>query len=312
MDDLPPDSFEDSLESFFAREFIRLRDGLVGRSVAENEAHAVARCAFLNRVQLHPAFQEVCTRFDEETGVAAALRRAAASMDTLATTFRLPHRGYLKRFFEEHLSPDGVLSVTIDIDDEEQAEIVRDRIERIIRELGQNLKDVFAAFASPRVERLTSDLIHLVRDVWRLPYPWLALQLFEVWLYGRLAWLFGAKLSIRVWFEPEEPPAPPLRFVFQTDPARETSVEAYLRFCREAAAVLQQLENQRLPAGKRRNNEVLERYVDWFYRHRILGESIRHISRTDEADRKEVKDGIREAERILGLTCYTFPLGEIG
>jgi hypothetical protein len=70
-------------------------------------------------------------------------------------------------------------------------------------------------------------------------------------------------------------------------------------------AELQQIAaNESLPKGKSPDDETTKRQVEWFYRHRLCGESINKIARTDLYDRATVRHGVREAERILNLAAY--------
>ncbi|MBI2765514.1 MAG: hypothetical protein HYX53_06330 [Chloroflexi bacterium] len=56
---------------------------------------------------------------------------------------------------------------------------------------------------------------------------------------------------------------------------------------------------------------VLERNARWFYGFQVAGESIRHLAQEEYGDatsdrRKDVREGIREARRLLDLNPYVF------
>ena len=112
---------------------------------------------------------------------------------------------------------------------------------------------------------------------------------------------------------------PNMRHIFAVKP-EESRLETFERLHREFAAVAKSVlagaeTRGRLP---RRKLGSVERNAHWFYRNRVLGESVsslakkyheRHCTQAFGAahdDRQLVRTGIREAERLFSLSSYAW------
>jgi hypothetical protein len=163
-----------------------------------------------------------------------------------------------------------------------------------------------------------------VRDELRLPWVWLAWGLAKMLLKGAVAALYGIEVHEEVSFTPEDPLAADVTFTFRTRPEEgETARAAQQRLQEEVAAVYAQIQPEPLPTGRLRKDlvEKTRRNVRWFYRHRVCHETPYAIAKEEhtkphrESHPRDVKDcsclrnvldGIKEAERVLGLTPHLF------
>jgi hypothetical protein len=174
----------------------------------------------------------------------------------------------------------------------------------------------------------TEAAITYVRDELDLHWPWLALELHLKLLMDTYQYIIGIDAPMGYRLDPDDPPAAPLSWTFETRPG-ETLSAAQRRFTEEANAAFVQLhalpdDAAHAPLGRiRRDLEgTVRRNTRWFYQHRICREPQRQIARTYHAERvgesghnptfehcscrTNVREGIKEAERVLGLTPFFF------
>ena len=91
----------------------------------------------------------------------------------------------------------------------------------------------------------------------------------------------------------------------------ESVEEALDRLSQEFHGAVKTIVEPVIPRGRvpDRTIDALERDARWFYRRKVKGESVRSIAMNDFGStdrRKDVYDGIKRAEKLLGLTRYTF------
>jgi hypothetical protein len=177
------------------------------------------------------------------------------------------------------------------------------------RALGERLEAAIAAWNAVRAReapRMLDDTMRLVVEDWGLPWVWLEFELLEVFNTTILSAILGMAAITQVAPFVPDPPAPAVRVAFEPA-AGETASQARVRLRAETARAMAALTPPAppaLPRGYRPATEVTQRHVAWFYRHRVQGESIKHIHRVDFADRATVRHGIAEAERLLSLTPF--------
>jgi hypothetical protein len=132
------------------------------------------------------------------------------------------------------------------------------------------------------------------------PWPWLAAELvdkFHVWIE---ALLYDLDLEIADTLKQSPPSeAPPVTLEVRSGESVEECLERtrheYVQWCADLIG----------PQGampRERKEQIIQRYVLWFYQKRILGYSISKIAKLSGADRKTVREGIAKAEYLLSLS----------
>ena len=247
---------------------------------------------------------ELWLRWGEYTGLNTVAQQFALVADRLAEAAGIVGRGRLWEIYET-----GSEQATATIDNCFDAEQVETAI---------SARDDFLKCMSQlplHANRITDETTIFVRDTLQLPWPWLVLELIEGFVKGVAGLALGQVQRTESWAEYEEPLTPDVKLQFETLPG-ETVSKAFERLCESFGEAMNELlqpyEEHFLPRGRVPTDEEDElrggvgKYARWFYRNRLCGESIRHISQTDRFDRSTVKRGIVEAERLLGLTQWVF------
>ena len=268
---------------------------------AETEAamflHASARAALINRLLTDPAVVAMYGRWQEATAFGRAVDNYLGWMERAASAAGIDP-ATLRAAIRKAMDGDG--TITVEVADEARAA----RLTAALDEGVALLKAVDAAFDHDDQRQCVAEAIVLVRDTWRLPYPWLAYELSVAWVYALLGMTLGEVYhkTYAVELTPADRSAPAITFQFATRPG-ETVADAWERFRREAqAAVINPLAAAaHLPPGRRTDERIVQRYVAWWYRHRIRGESIRAIAGKDNDRRKQVRYGIRQVDRWLSV-----------
>ena len=278
---------------------------LSAKSHAELHMHSVARAALMNRLMSDPDVVALYERWAIGTwpgqttlGFRERLDRAAQAIGRTSWAGLMQETG--SEFWRT-----GEFTVEVDVADDDDPALVRARFDEALDDaarLGEAL--VAAVEEVDSNAALWSEAVALVRDRWKLPWPWLAWELVRCWYVCVCDVAFDQRSYIRlqaVSFE-SDPPAPPLDWV----PGEPLS-KAMARLYREAHASVDPL-----PKGKKTAPEIVRRYVDWWYRVKIGKESIRSIggewadSTAEGRDdgRKLVAHGIARAEGWLGVASY--------
>src|SRR5688572_22284470 len=110
-----------------------------------------------------------------------------------------------------------------------------------------------------------------------------------------LAYASGREFRHRVTLNPPSLPAP--RVALRISPHRGESLDSFqARLDEEVGRLRSRLDRTRsrptLQKGRAPDREKTARQVDWFYRHRLCGESINSISRDALLDRATVRYGV--------------------
>ena len=244
-------------------------------------------------------------------GLIQAAEALAPLLDRQAQCYGLAHRSdiFLPDQDLEALTPqDHALA-------EELSQHVSQAIERY-REVIQH--------TSPALESAMT----YVRDDLHLPWPWLAYELHLKLLMDTYQYILGIEAPMGYRLDPDDPPVAHFSWTFETRPG-ETRSAVQRRFTEEANAAFAQLQalpddGSQVPVGRIRRDlkDTVRRNTRWFYQYRISKVPQRQLAITYHAERAvdpdhdrlfplcscltNVRGGIREAERVLGLTPFHF------
>lgn len=269
-----------------------LLSGLAGKSEADNVRHVVVRVAFLNEFRQDERVEAVYHEWRVRFGLQPIALELACTLDKLAQAEGLRHRGEL---FDDSQA----------LSDAEGCDELDDRANQLFDALIGRLGGI-------DWEDVGSDAIEFVKSL-GLPWPWLAGELLWMFFLEFYGFVTGREFVEEVSVDPVAQVAPPTELQYSSRPD-ETAREALARLLEEVHEVIKRLAEPiaELPRGRVPANLDAEyedgvgRYGRWFYRQRIRGESINAIARDAHFDRATVRYGLREAERLLGLTRYTF------
>jgi hypothetical protein len=278
-----------------------LLDSLAASSQAELEMHVTARAALLNLLSVDPTVDELHWRWMHATSFGRAIYEFIEHLGRTAEATGFANAGELLGVLRGAV--DGCITVRA------EDEAVADRISRSLSagaaEAGRLLNKVIHAIKELEPDPLAEEAIGLVRDEWQLPLPWLAMDLLRCWMVRMWNIAFGTSSVVELWVEPDgwDAPAPTVDFRFEATPG-ETTAEAFVRFWREAIdAVMKPLQAAAapLPRGRLTDDAIAERYVEWWYRRRVLKESVRSIADKIDGKRSLVRYGIAQVERWLSV-----------
>jgi hypothetical protein len=306
------EEFDSSIEfPFFDPPFIEEMHTLTGTTHAENMRHIIARIELLNCLSEDPRVIAQIETWGNDIGLIQAVKELATVLDRQTQCYGLEHRSDL-------FLPDQDL------------EALTPRDEALADELSQQVSRALERYqeaihrSSPAIEAA----ITYVRDELHLPWPWLAYELYLKLLMDTYQHCIGIEMPMGYRLDPDDPPAAPFSWTFETRPG-ETLNAAQHRFTQEANAAFAQLqvlpdEEAHAPLGRIRKDleDTVRRNTRWFYQYQIGKVPQNKLARTYHAERvnepghdKEppacscrtnVRDGIREAERVLGLTPFHF------
>lgn len=276
-----------SINKFFGR--------MSGATVALNREHTIARAALMNQIMYYSPCHQVLTFCWQQNGMLAQAVPCRRLILELTNAMGLTVQDFyllIKSNQKERLNIEAGT-------EEKQA-----RIRTLINDFEHEFSELLRRFRETNHTIIADRIIGFVKQELKLPWAWVAYELGE----ASYRWLFDIALCRMryktVWVEPIDPPAPPIDFAFRTSPDESVS-EARKRFIEEQEQIKRQLDTYALPAGKSRNPEAIERHVDWFFRNRILGESITSIAKSldeeREPDRKTVRDGINDTFALLSI-----------
>ena len=281
-----------------------VKDALVGSTHAENVKHVLTRLAFMDVMFKDKQVNDLWWNWGDYTGLNETAGNMASVGDQVAEAAGFDNRGYVWELLETG-SDDEVSA----IDNSLSRELVT-AVNTAVNEFIESL-DKLPIYT----ERLANEAIVFVRETLLLPWPWLALELVQCFVYAAWGCVQGRVLRFEGWAEDKEAVAPDVEMEYKTAPG-EPLGHALERLSESFIEAIEKLtedgEHQSVPRGRIPVDEELElrdgvgKYARWFYRNRICGESIRHIAVSDEYDRATVRRGINEAERLLGLTQWVF------
>ena len=218
----------------------------------------------------------------------------AASLDAIAAALDMEHRSEL-------FDPEAHAS--------KFSESTLKKLESSIYENRQDMGLVSSylgnlkAFTRKLGNNLVPKPADFVRDVLRPRWPWVAIELIDC--FHRTAWFraFGQRITRQF---SVILPAPPTKIVFESRPG-ESLGEAWTRlnseFLEAARPRISAFKKGKRPGG----TETMARYARWFYEARIERKSIRSLAAEYRSSdyRSVIQNGVKEAERLLGLTPYT-------
>jgi hypothetical protein len=275
---------------------------LAGSTEAEMWMHAVARAALLNLLVSDPTVDQLFWRWMHMTRFGRAVYELVEQFGRCAEAFGMGNAYEFTRF-RKNTPADGM--ITIQAADASEADRISDSLSASVAEVDRLLDELIESSNDLDPTQLADEAVILVRDEWKLPWPWLANELIHAWFLIMHNCAFGARSTINYWIESDElqRPAPAIDFHFMTKPA-ETISDSYQRFLNELSQrviVPFQVAAAPLPRGRVTDELVAARYVEWWYRKNILRESIRSIADKDDGKRSLVRYGIRQAKRWLSV-----------
>ena len=284
------------------------RDNLRGNSQGDNERHVIVRGVFLDlffRDERTNAF--IDTLINRSPPLKERLSEIAKISDRLAA---MPEPQEVEISWDY----ENGFKVSSDSDDE-------------IKSLAGEATEILRGFRSEIMEYLNSDafrqvvdeIYQFVEDI-GLPYRWLALELCGLYIarvfVDDFSWRFTGSLDVEDTAYSQ--PSPEFHCEISVDArAGETVGQAIERLELESRTQIAEARQELtrfvdiLPRGKmpNRTRESLRKYAEWFYRHKVAGESIRSIAsqaftkegRMDDDRRKDVRRGITKVGDLLAL-----------
>ncbi len=302
MPDLPDSNV--TLDEEWEDDIPPVAGGLIGETLADLEMHAEARAVLLNLLVRDPTVTSLFDRWIDATPVGRLACQLGEHLHLTACTAGFPTVHDLMKALDSVTN--DILTIPLDVADEAEAARVAQTVRDLLAE-GENLFDAYVtAVGDLETTPLFDEVAVLVRDEWRLPWPWLAWELLRFWLNWLSSAPFGKRHVVNFWTEPNDLGQPGPTITFATRPG-ESIVDAMQRAIDEVFTPLEEAaQAAQLPTGRRTNPEIVQRYTEWWYRHRILGDSMRTIAEKDEGKRKLVRHGIGQAERWLGIVNATW------
>jgi hypothetical protein len=157
--------------------------------------------------------------------------------------------------------------------------------------------------------RLLDDFAALVFKEMDLPWRWLTRDLYCAFGVYIINCRTGDPSGIVACFRWADPPAPEVRYSFETLPGESRSA-AFQRLTREMLVVQSKLREpismeqnaSRIPADLvQEAQDGVGKYARWFYQKHIRGQSIKSIAKQHKIDRKGVYYGLKQAKKFLSL-----------
>jgi hypothetical protein len=192
-------------------------------------------------------------------------------------------------------------------------------LERLELQLGSETK-LFSLIDPIGLAPFWDQLVELVHVNLAINWPWVALEL----LYRYLRRFIGESDRWQFRYRPKAVPAATVEKMV-TIKQGETIREFQRRMAAEFNRAQQSFRVRQnvLPSGRKGSPPVIKMHVYWFYSSKIMKRSIRELAREyheeqrhtrtidDCDDRKTVRYGIAQAERVLALAPLRFrPLGK--
>jgi hypothetical protein len=270
---------------------------------AEHHMHALARVALLNLLSTDPTVVRRHSKWMHATRHGRAVFEFVEQFGRCAETLGLENAGAFMQLVKS-APADGM--VTIQAEDESDAEHISKTINAQVARANELFDEVVESSGCFESEFITDEAITLVRDEWKLPWPWVANELVRLWILRMHSLTYGIRFTQVCWAEsdPLDRPAPSAEFTFASKPD-ETIRQALERFLRETKTTIVHPfveASAPLPKGTKTREAIAVRYVEWWYRKNILAESIRSIAGKDDDKRALVRRGIRRAELWLNVS----------
>lgn len=285
-------------------------DSLIGATEAYNRAHVTARIELMNRILRQESYQRLWRDWAERLGFLDTILTSKRAWRRLRTL--LGDKTYNR--FREHMEHENDGTFTFEVDSED-TEAISVEVNSLIRVIGEAV-DIYHTRvndAGQWSDDFADAVIDFVKNDLHLPWAWVGNELIEVFYMSVQAELSDAQVTKEVGVIPKIPSAPEKPFVLNPI-SGETEEEWLYRLNSEGATFAAETQSasggMALPIGQRRNPERIAEQVEWMFRNRVLGESIRSICRheadgtlrTQANDRSQVKYGIAQAVGLLGVT----------
>ncbi len=280
---------------------------LAGEPAADLDAHRAARAALMTLLMDDPDVDALFERWSDATPFGRAARACGDQLTRMADVAGLESSQDLRAIMD---IMDEAIEETIPAPDwvttQDEADAIGRELSDLVPEATVRLDAMIAAVQEIDFDPLVPDAIALVRDRWGLPWPWLAFELIEAWGHAAAADGLGTIGTIRYGVRVDELSAPAPQIAFETRPG-ETIGDLMLRGLEEVYLRLEEAADAaRIRVGRRVELDVVGRYVGWWYRRRIVGESLRSIAGKDDGKRPHVRKGITRAEGWLGAVGWTW------
>jgi len=284
------------------------RDNLKGNTQGENERHVIVRGVFLD---LFFSDERTNTFIDTLTSrsplVKEKLSEIAKISDRLAT---MPEPQEMERSWNY----ENGFKISSDSDGEIKS--LAGEATEILRGFRSELME---HFSSSEFQQTVDEIYRFVEDL-GLPYQWLAWELWGLYfarvLVDDFSWRFTGSLDVEDTAYSQ--PSPEFHCDISFDArAGETVGQAIERLEIESRSQIAEARQELtrfvdiLPRGRvpDRTRKSRRRDAEWFYRHKVAGESIRSIAsqaftkegRMDDDRRKDVRRGITKVGDLLAL-----------
>jgi hypothetical protein len=204
------EEFDSSNEfPLFDPPFIEEMHTLTGTTHAENMRHIIARIELLNCLSED---LKVCARIEtwgRDIGLIQAAEAFVGVLDAIAQLCGLAHRSDL--FLQDQ--DRGGIRLPDDMSDEELSRPVSQAIARYQE-------------AMHRSSQATEAAVTYVRDELHLPWPWLAYELHLKLLMDTYQYIIGIDAPMGYRLDPDDPPAAPFSWTFDTRPGETLSAAA--------------------------------------------------------------------------------------
>ena len=227
----------------------------------------------------------------EYTGLNESASALGWAIDQLAVSAGLEHQGQLRKIY--------------DTGSEAEIAVLEERFSADLVEIADDALAEFGLCLGRLFDRreASDEATVFVRDTLQLPWPWLAAELKECFGDSVVAFASGRVMGIGAWAE--EPLAPEVAMESSTLPG-EIFDQALNRMCESLPEGIvkpsrssEEGSDDRgiIPADEEAEfRDGVGKYARWFYRNRLCGESIRHITQSDHYDPATIRRGIDEAE----------------
>ena len=284
------------------------RDNLRGNSQGDNERHVIVRGVFLDlffRDERTNAF--IDTLISCSPLVKEKLSEIAKISDRLAT---------MAESQEVEISWDYENGFKVPSDSEDEIKSLAGEATEILRGFRSELME---HFSSSEFQQTVDEIYRFVEDL-GLPYQWLAWELLGLYfarvLVDDFSWRFTGSFDVEDTAYSQPSPEFHCEIIFDAR-AGETVGQAIERLEIESRSQIAEARQELtrfvdiLPRGRvpDRTRKSLRRDAEWFYRHKVAGESIRSIAsqaftkegRMDDDRRKDVRRGITKVGDLLAL-----------
>jgi len=250
------------------------RDNLRGNSQGDNERHVIVRWVVM----------DLCSRYEQTVAfIDTLISRSPRFKEILLEIAKISDRFVaIPGSQDVEISWDYENGFKVPSDSEDEIKSLAGEATEILRGFRSKLME---HFSSSEFQQAADEIYRFVEDI-GLPYQWLAWELLGLYfarvLVDDFSWRFTGSLDVEDTAYSQ--PSPEFHCDISFDArAGETVGQAIERLEIESrtqvAEAIQELTRfvKPLPRGRVpiRTRESLRRYAEWFYRHKVAGESFR-------------------------------------